>query len=279
MKAAIMPNAERDIGLYVTNKLIKKLVSLDIQILADSPCVAELDAAVKFLPREDCFRESDFLFTIGGDGTILRVAQEAALNDLPIIGINMGKVGFMAEIEQNEIDILDGLVNEAYTVEPRMMIDVKLWRDGSLIFTDNALNDAVISRGVVSRLIDINVYNHDKFISSYRADGIIFATPTGSTAYSVSAGGPIVDPALSSIIATPICAHTLSTRSIIFNHDAHLSVTFNDMKIPYYLTLDGYINYPLQENDTVRLKKSGKVTKLIKFKNISFYDTLSQKMK
>ena len=274
-----MPNAERDIDLYVTNKLIKKLVTLNIQIIADSPLVSGLNKAVELLNREDCFKQADILFTIGGDGTILRVAQDAAINDLPIIGINMGKVGFMAEIEQDEIDILDRLINKDYIVEKRMMIDVKLWRNGEMIFTENALNDAVISRGVVSRLIDINVYNHNKFISSYHADGIIFATPTGSTAYSVSAGGPIVDPTLSSILATPICAHTLATRSILFNHDAELSVMFNGMKMPQYLTIDGYINYQLEENDVVRFKKSGNVTKLIKFKNVSFYDTLSKKMK
>ena len=279
MNITIVPNHKKDKDYIVTRNLIAKLKKLNADIYSYEPQLRTLGEEIVILDKDKSLKSTDIIITVGGDGTILRVAQEASVYEKPIIGINMGKVGFMAEIEPDELDILDRLNNRDFIIENRMMLDVKIMRNGELNFTANALNDIVISRGAVSRMIDADVYNYDEFISSYCADGIIFATPTGSTAYSVSAGGPIVDPLLETILATPICAHALNTRPILFHPTARLNINLKDMNTNAYVTLDGYINHEILENDKIYIKKSGKSTQLIKFKNMSFYYTMSQKIK
>lgn len=273
MQAMIICNDRKDHGLTVTKRLVKKLRSLDFTVYSDKPIA---DACCDI---EAGFRAADIVFTVGGDGTILQAAQMASEMQKPILGINMGRVGFMAEIEPDELDMLDRLATGDYIIEERMMLDAAVERNGAVCFHAGVLNDAVISHGAVSRMIDISIYNNDKFITEYCADGVIFSTPTGSTAYSVAAGGPVVDPLLETILSTPVCAYSLSAKPILFHSTANLSVTITAAGTSPYFTLDGTVNYRLQEKDIVHIKKSEKKTKLIKFKNISFYDTLAKKLR
>lgn len=275
MNAAIICNEKKDHGLIVTNQLIKKLKSLDFTIYSDCNLLSEIHITSSYT----AFQLADMVFTVGGDGTILRAAQTASALNKPILGINMGRVGFMAEIEPNEFDTLDRLISGSYIVEERMMLDVSVERNGKISYQVDALNDAVISHGAVSRMVDICIYNNKKFVTEYCADGVIFSTPTGSTAYSVAAGGPVVDPLLETILSTPICAYSLKTKPMLFHPSADLSVTFSDIGTSPYFTIDGIINHKLSEHDTVHIKKSKKKTKLIKFKNLSFYDILAKKLK
>jgi NAD+ kinase len=268
---------DKDIDLSVSKQAALILSSLNVNII--SP-VSDINPSVKICSYEDAIDKSDIIISLGGDGTILRIAQQAAVKNKPILGINMGKVGYMAEIEPNELDILHKLVDGVYKTEKRMMLLTKVFRNNKVYFSGYALNDAVISHGAISRMIDIELYNDDHFLYSYHADGIIFSTPTGSTAYSLSAGGPLVEPGLDCIISTPICVHSLISRSIVFSDKSVLCVKINseNMNTPY-VTMDGFINCELQKDDIIKIKKAKIFTSLIKLKSDSFYDILAKKIK
>lgn len=280
MKTLVVANPERDTGFSVTGKVFETLEKLNIAVLN-----GKLDrGSLSCSGAEALLPESDILIVIGGDGTILRAAQTAYRAGKPILGINVGTVGYMSSIEADELDLLENLTSgSGYSVENRMLLNVSVENgDGNLIFNENALNETVISRGQVTRVLDFDVFCNSRKISSYRADGIILSTPTGSTAYSLSAGGPIVDPGLDSIIATPVCAHSFNSRSIIFRDDSVISVGIREDRFlsdNSYLTVDGLKNFKLSRNDIVRITRSQHSLGLIKLKNESFYDVLSRKIK
>lgn len=280
MKTLVVANPERDTGFSVTGKVFETLEKLNIAVLN-----GKLDrGSLSCSGAEALLPESDILIVIGGDGTILRAAQTAYRAGKPILGINVGTVGYMSSIEADELDLLGNLKSgSGYSVENRMLLNVSVENgDGNLIFNENALNETVISRGQVTRVLDFDVFCNSRKISSYRADGIILSTPTGSTAYSLSAGGPIVDPGLDSIIATPVCAHSFNSRSIIFRDDSVISVGIREDRFlsdNSYLTVDGLKNFKLSRNDIVRITRSQHSLGLIKLKNESFYDVLSRKIK
>ncbi len=280
MKTLVVANPERDTGFSVTGKVFETLEKLNIAVLN-----GKLDrGSLSCSGAEALLPESDILIVIGGDGTILRAAQTAYRAGKPILGINVGTVGYMSSIEADELDLLGNLTSgSGYSVENRMLLNVSVENgDGNLIFNENALNETVISRGQVTRVLDFDVFCNSRKISSYRADGIILSTPTGSTAYSLSAGGPIVDPGLDSIIATPVCAHSFNSRSIIFRDDSVISVGIREDRFlsdNSYLTVDGLKNFKLSRNDIVRITRSQHSLGLIKLKNESFYDVLSRKIK
>ena len=279
MNVAIVCNEQKDRDYEVTEKLIRKLDELKMGICTDVAALHTFCSSVDVCSTEEAFERADVILTVGGDGTILKAAQLASALDKPILGINMGRVGFMAEIEPHELGLLDRLLSGDYIIEQRMMLQVYIERDGEACYRVDALNDAVISHGAISRMIDITIYNKNEFITEYCADGVIFSTPTGSTAYSVAAGGPVVDPLLKTILSTPICAYSLTTKPILFHSSADLTVRLNNVGAVPYLTADGSVNHKLQETDVIHIKKSERTTKLIKFKDVSFYDILAKKLK
>ena len=234
---------------------------------------------VRFVPSSMLCRGTDLLIVLGGDGTILEAARMAAPEGVPIVGINLGRLGYMAEIEINELHLLDKVVRGQYHVDERSMLKVELLRGGKeVIASAFALNDAVITNGAVARLVDLELREEGTILSTYRADGLIFSTPTGSTAYSMSAGGPIVDPRQRCICLTPICPHSLVARPIIFPDDAVLEAkNICEREKMLYLTIDGRINYELRRNDVVRVARADMTTKLLRVKDRSFYMTLRQK--
>ncbi len=232
-----------------------------------------------YVPMESVYAESDILIVLGGDGTILEVARRAAHRATPILGINLGRLGYMAELELGELDQLSRLFTGDYQTELRSMLRVELLSNGELKSFCYALNDAVISNGSVSRMIDLELSEGGVPVSTYRADGLIIATPTGSTAYSMSAGGAIVDPRVSCFCATPICPHSFIARPIIFSDDAVLEVrNICAREKMLYLTVDGRMNFELYRNQTVRITKSDLQTRLIRLKSCGFYRKLRQKM-
>jgi len=218
----------------------------------------------------------ELYIVLGGDGSIMRAAHIAAKKDVPILGINFGRVGYMAELEADELELIDNYFSGNYTIEERMMLDVT---------TDSgeehlALNDLVLSNGTVSKMITFSLFNKGEIIRTYNADGIIISTPTGSTAYSMAAGGSIIDPSLDCIAATPVCPHSFSAKPIIFSGDAQLQIRNDtDRNIPVFITVDGGENLEIKYNESVYIKRSCITTKLVRIKNESFYRTLSNKMK
>lgn len=233
-----------------------------------------------YLPVDVMYAEADILIVLGGDGTILEVARRAAQKGTPILGINLGRLGYMAELEAGELSLLDRLFTGEYTLEKRSMLRVELLNAaGELRSFCYGLNDAVISNGSVSRLVDLELYEGGIPVANYRADGLIVATPTGSTAYSMSAGGAIVDPRVSCFCVTPICPHSFIARPLIFSDESVLEVrNICAREKMLYLTVDGRMNFELYKNQTVRITKSSVQTNLIRLKPCGFYKKLRQKM-
>ena len=235
---------------------------------------------IKFVPVETVYQECDVIAVLGGDGTILESARKAAPANIPILGINLGRLGYMAELELDELDKLENVINGEYSIEKRMMIKVEvLDKDGSEKLSAYALNDAVISNGSIARIIDLSLYEDGSLVSSYRSDGLIISTPTGSTAYSMSAGGAVVDPRVECICVTPICPHALGSRPIIFPKSAVIEVkNICQREKMIFLTLDGRLNQELAFGDTVKVTESELATSLIRIKNNCFYNQLRKKM-
>lgn len=227
--------------------------------------------------NDELLRAGEVIVALGGDGTIMHTAKRAAAWDKPVLGINCGQLGFMAGLESGEWDQLDILTRGDYAVEERSLLSVSvhLPQGDSLDF--EALNEAVVSRGALSRMVDLVVDSDGGTVGRYRADGVIVATPTGSTAYSLSAGGPIVDPAVSCMLMTPVCPHSLHARSYVFSDQAHLSV-YSHRPEPIYLTVDGEEGTAVPAGGVVDITRSRRTARLIRLHDTSFYRVLNQKL-
>lgn len=240
----------------------------------------QLSEGLNFVPNSSLYREMDIIIVLGGDGSILSAARYCLSSGIPILGINLGRLGYMAEMEADEIEMLDKLFKGEYRIEERSMLDVSVLRKGKqLVNRASALNDAVISNGSIARMVDLELSEGETLVTTYRADGLILTTPTGSTAYSLSAGGPVIDPKMKCICVTPICSHALAARPIVFSDDAVLTVrNICDREKSLYLTLDGKVNFEIYRGDTVRVRRSNSYTRLVRLKERGFYNTLHSKM-
>ena len=228
--------------------------------------------------------DTELIIVIGGDGTFIHTAKDLIDLQVPIIGINMGNLGYLTEIDANHYENdLEQLAAGNYHEEDRMLIDGEILRDGQVINQDIALNDVVLNRSQTLGIIDYEVRVNQKFLNRYSADGIILSTPTGSTGYNLSAGGPVVYPSAEIILATPICAHTLNSRTIVFSADAEIEVVVkgrsserNQQKI---VSFDGQSEIVLENEDVIRVRKSDKITKILRLDDISFVEHLGKKMR
>lgn len=276
MVVAVLPNLDKYGSSQVVEKLGVILNNEGIEAyLPDTICGSNFKTA----PEDELYRLADIIITIGGDGTIIRYAKRAALDNKPVLGINAGRMGYLANIEQNELSLISKLKTQEYFVEDRMMLNVSIYENGKFINSYNALNDAVITSGFISRIVDISV-SVDKDAINYLADGLIVSTPTGSTAYSMSAGGPIIDPSTESICITPICSHSLSAKPILLGCDKELSLkSFSKKRTEIYLTVDGRKVANVKPFTEIKITKSENTVKLIRLNDRSFYKTLSVKFK
>ncbi len=219
--------------------------------------------------------DSDAAIAVGGDGTTLQIAKYSAVAGCPCLGINAGRLGFMSGLERNELSLLKTLVTGEYKIENRMMLDVDLGNGNHYV----CLNDAVFSRGDLARLIDITVECEGRFVTKTRADGIIVSTPTGSTAYSMAAGGPVLSPDNSCFVVTPICPHSLINRSIVFSADKKLVITVNnDKNNNAFISFDGTDSIKISADMPVVISQSEKTARLIKIKPDNFYEILNKKI-
>ncbi len=277
LKIALMPNSVKDIDLTLTKQICQYLVNRGVSVLADVVFSNSLSGC-ELVHFEEMLKRADMIIAVGGDGTIIHSAKHAALAGLPVLGVNLGRLGFIAEMEAHELSSLDRLISGEYAIENRMMLKVIVHQKNkeSTFF---ALNDAVVSKGAISKIIDISLKCNEKTVSSYRADGLIIATPTGSTAYSLSAGGPVVDPKLESIAVTPISPHSLVSRTVLFSQNSTIQA---EVSVPQngaaYLTIDGENNIELSNQDIVTVTKAEIYAKLIKIKDTAFYEVLYEKL-
>lgn len=279
MKISIFPNFNNDGVLQTCEEICKELDKLGVEYsVAKCNESDETGTLPLFFDTDELIENCDIVIVVGGDGTTLNVAKAASLHNKLTLGINAGRLGFMSGLERDELSLLNRLVSGDYEVEERMMINARLMSENG-IQDFICLNDAVITRGDLARLIDVTVKSDGRVITKNRADGMIIATPTGSTAYSMAAGGPVVSPDNSCFVVTPICPHSLVNRSIVFSSDKELEITVeNDKNNTSYLSIDGEKSVTVTKNSKIIISKSEYVAKLIKIKPESFYEILNKKL-
>ena len=280
LKIAVIPNLSKKNADVYTSKVIKKIFSLNAEVLMLSDKQKFFnDRKIKYYSNiGNLIFNCDIVITIGGDGTIIHKAKHAARFSKPILGINLGKIGFVAGLEPTEIDKLEQLIKGEYTVEKRMMLSVNV-KKGETTRKFYALNDVVITKGVYSGLVNLNVTLNNDEITKYVADGIILATPTGSTAYSLSAGGPVIEPNMKCILLTPICQHSMFSRPVIFGENSKINITAKTReKDESVLSIDGGRPIIISDRDLVSVEAAKMTVSLIKLKNQNFYKVLNSKL-
>ena len=283
-KVILTPNPYRDKNFQTVRAALAVLREAGLEVAVCLPF--EVDKTYD-LPRDIHFTRLDrelagasMVICFGGDGTILHMAKAATRHNIPILGVNIGTMGFMAELESTELQQLKRIATGDYTVDNRMMLDVTVFRDRDIIFHDICLNDVAITKGAVARIVHLAVDCDGTQAMECGGDGIIVATPTGSTAYSLSAGGPIVEPEAHSILLTPICAHDVPSRCIVASDKRVITVSLTkNARRNAFLSVDGGKALRMNLGDTARICKSQFVTKLVRLKDRSFYDVVGMKFK
>ena len=283
-KIILTPNPYRDKNFQTVRAAAAILKDAGVEIRICLPF--EIDRSYD-LPRDLRFSRLDrelptasAVICFGGDGTILHMAKAATRHNIPILGVNIGTMGFMAELESSELQQLKRLATGDYHIDNRMMLDVTVLRDRDIIFHDICLNDVVITKGAVARIVHLAVNCDGVQAMECGGDGVIVATPTGSTAYSLSAGGPIVEPEAHSILVTPICAHDVASRCMVASDQRVITVELtHNARRNAYLSVDGGKALRMNMGDVATVKKSGLVTKLVRLKDRSFYDVVNMKFK
>ncbi len=280
MIISVFPNLTNKGVEKLSKDVFNTLAEFDTKVYVSSDYYDVFQGCpVSFAENNELINLCDVAIAIGGDGTTLNVAKKAAACGKHILGINAGRLGFMSGLEKDELSLLEYVVNSDYTIDERMMLKAEYIKNDKMISSFHCLNDVVISRGNFARLIDIKISCDGRKVMDLRADGIIISTPTGSTAYSMAAGGPVVSPDASCIIATPICPHSLMDRSIVFSVDNELIVSAdNDKNESPVLTIDGQEAVNLDFGSKIRITKSEMTAKLIKLKPDNFYEILNRKI-
>ena len=230
-------------------------------------------------PLQQEIRGADMIIAFGGDGTILHLSKTAAHRDIPVLGVNLGSLGFMAELESKELSQLRDLCDGKYEIESHMMLDVSVQRDGRVIYSNLALNEALIARGNISRVIRLQIFTEQGKLVDVAGDGVIVASPTGSTAYSLSAGGPVVEPTARNFIVSPICAHSVHANAYVLSPERVITVqTEKNSYKPVLLSVDGGRAFSLRSGDSIEVRRSKFDTKLVRLSKRSFCEILQKKM-
>lgn len=285
MRVILSSNPFRDRGMRAAQQAQKILEQVGVECCFCLPFElghgshAELPRHLKFSQLQQELSRADMLLCFGGDGTILHAAKDATMHNVPILGVNMGSVGFMAELEEAELAQLERLAAGDYTVEERMMLRVRVLRGKQVVYDELALNDAVLSKGSIARVAELDVFADGMNICQLSGDGVVVATPTGSTAYSMSAGGPIVEPGSDNLIITPVCAHQLSARAMVMAGTRTIAVQLpRRSRKSVYLSVDGGKATRISGTDRVEICRAEHRTRLVKLSGKNFYQLLNQKL-
>ncbi len=281
MKAAVIPNLSRAKARDVTLTLCAGLRRAGVQVCMDERMRLQFPGAgpCEYMPEETLFASCDVVMPVGGDGSVIRAGKRAAVNGKRILGVNAGNLAYLCGLDPNETDLLPKLVTGEYSIQRRMLLEAAFYENETLTGTELCLNDIVFCRGEKIGLVDLSVQADDKLIADYVADGVIFSTPTGSTAYSMAAGGPIMEPTLEAILLTAICPHSLAFRPYIFGADTVFTVRGRERTegTDICWCCDGEKTVRLPLNGTVRLYKSNITAEFISLKSDNFIDVLNQK--
>lgn len=285
MKRVILsPNPYRDKNFQTLQEAIRVLNASGVETRVCLPFEVDrgydLPKNIRFSRIDRELPNASMVICFGGDGTLLHMAKTATRNGIPVLGVNIGTMGFMAELESSELDQLARIANDDFTIDNRMMLDVTVHRDRDIIFHDLCLNDVAITKGAVARIVHLKVKCDDVQAMECGGDGIVIATPTGSTAYSLSAGGPIVEPDADSILVTPICAHDVASRCIVASDKRTISVSMTqNARRNAYLSVDGGKALRMNMGDVATIRKSNHYTKLVRLKDRSFFDVVNTKFR
>lgn len=271
-------NVDKNQVQTIAKEIINWLEKNNCNVYLSEKSAKFLQRTEKALSTEEFGKKIDCLIVLGGDGTLLNSAQKIIPNEVPIFGVNLGTLGFLTEIEVADIEpALRKLVNGEYEIENRMMLEGQIIRNGEKVKTFYGLNDIVITKGALARLINIAIYVDDEMVNTYPADGLIIASPTGSTAYSLSAGGPVVVPKVEVMLITPICPHTLYARPLVIAPDSKVKVVLLNTSGEGSVTIDGQHGFPLELGDEILIKKAPFYTKLLRLNNRSFFQIIQGK--
>ena len=282
MKIAVLVNTDKPKAIQCAKDIAEMFLKTDTEILMlseNKSLFTGLDITYYDL-IEEIFDNCNIAVTVGGDGTIIHNAKFATIANKPLIGVNVGRLGFAADVEPDNIEELKRLITGEFSIQNRMLLEVSVKHVDGTEDKYIAVNDAIVARGQLSRIIDITVSHNNSKISTYHADGVLFSTPTGSTAYSLSAGGPVIYPEMECILLTPVCPHSLMSRSVLFDSTAILTINVNypeDASV--ILSIDGEINVDILDTDVVTIKKYPKKLKLLSVHNCNFYQLLNEKLK
>ncbi len=272
----IIISSKKSSVLPCTEKIIEEINKYQIRPFMELSSERFIKSEnVVFMDRDEAFKKADIVFVVGGDGTILRAAETAILYDKPIIGINAGRLGFLSDLEENDIENIEKLFAEGCPVEKRMVLEIS---KGDKIVS--AVNDVYVTKTQPGKTAELFVECNEREVCRYRADGILLATPDGSTAYSMSAGGPVLDTTLNAIIMTPVCPHSLITRSIVFSPDKEINVSssFSGGERKLDVVVDGEIVFYLKKNEKITVKASEKCVRFVNISGRGFYEVLNQKI-
>ena len=264
----------------VVPSLIHWFRDRQVEVFVDKETAATLDGREKSLTRNEMPGQVDLIVVLGGDGTLLATARALNRKPVPLLAVNLGGLGFLTVITREELfATLELVLAGSLSAERRVQIEADIVRADEVIASYLALNDAVLNKGAIARVLDFDVWIDNKFISTYKSDGLIVSTPTGSTAYSLAAGGPVIIPSVAAFIVTPICAHTLTNRPIVLPDSAIIEVAVKSQRESVYLTVDGQVGIALRSDDTVRIKRAASHVELIQSPHKTYFEILRQKLK
>ncbi|SHE62908.1 NAD+ kinase [Desulforamulus putei DSM 12395] len=261
-------------------KVVSWLTEQNIRVLFNQESAALLGRRGEGMSTRNLAEKCDCIMVWGGDGTLLNCARQTASTGTPIFGVNLGRLGFLTEIDIPDLrEKMQALIAGHYYIEERMMLEAAVIRDGEIIDNSVCLNDAVVSKGASFRMVRLNIKVNEEFVGEFSADGVIIASPTGSTAYSLSAGGPIVSPEVHVMLITPISPHSLSNRPIVISPDSEVEIQVLPCVDDVRLNLDGQYGFPLKAGDRVLVKKAPVKARFLKIQKTGFYEVLREKLK
>ena len=272
--------------IEIIPKLLAWLLQRSLLAILDRETASSLDAAVlsslqaPVMARGELVAQCDLIIVLGGDGTLLAAARHARPLNVPILAVNLGSLGFLTAVTTSELyDSLDQIINGKHQLDSRKMLQINVVRSGGESVTYHALNDAVLNKGAISRIIDFETYVDGRFLNLFKADGLIVSTPTGSTAYCLAAGGPIVYPAVEAFIITPICSHTLTNRPLVVSDRSRIEIVVKTEAESVFLTVDGQVGLALHSGDRIVCELSPSQIHLIRPPHKEFYEVLRSKLK
>ncbi len=279
-KVGVLPNIEKDREFTITKRLINHLLHKNCEPMLTTGIASMAKLELYGKEEEEIYKDADFLISLGGDGTLLGVGRRSAKYGKPILGINLGHLGFLTAEEKDFSErAIDKVLEGDCTIEKRMMLEASVFAEPKRIEGLLALNDVCITRRFSSRILEFNIFVNAEYVDTLRADGVIICTPTGSTAYNLSAGGPILKTDAEIIAITPICPHTLTSRPIIISAEDKITVeVFNRGEEDFVISTDGQRSMSLKRRNVVQVKKSQYFTTIMKTHPVSFYDVLREKL-